>query len=50
VELKHEGGASRFQRVMGAAIFTVICSFVLFWVIILFKGGFTKLNDEDSND
>ena len=25
-------------------IFTIICSFVLFWVIILFQGGFTQMS------
>lgn len=31
---------------MTAAIFTVIYSFVLFWVIVLLKGGFSSMKEE----
>mgnify|MGYP006907118855 CR=1 FL=1 len=46
VEIKSEASPSRAIKIIGSGVFALIYSFILFWVIILFKGGFSSLNDD----
>ena len=39
------GSSGRAFKIIGAAIFAVIYSFILFWVVILFRGGFNGMKE-----